>query len=157
MDKNLYIGDIDTEHNNSHIIEKVIDNFDEILFVYQIRMALEENDLLDIDRNSLNTIINIAVGCLDSIEFLDEEGSRRSYDFWLEKNHETENEYFVLFDAIIKKYSDDSRILDLMAKRSGFVVLDSLLEDSIDNCWNVLEENNETEHRSFIIDDQLNR
>ena len=40
-----------------------------------------------------------------------------------------------------------------MIQNSGFVVLDALLEDTIDGCWNILESNEETEHRSFIIDD----
>lgn len=151
--KEIYVGDIVLEKHDILVDLVRKNSYEALTYAKDLKSALEFYDLNEISDDDLNKIISIFFGCLDSVEFLDESGTRRAYDYWLETNHEQPNEYSDLFDKIVERYKDDNRILDLMIQNSGFVVLDALLEDTIDGCWNILESNEETEHRSFVIDD----
>lgn len=157
MKKEYYVGDIIKSKNTKTIdlVEKY--DADVLKFAYDLKMALEMNDIKDLDTRSMNQIINIALACFDVVEYLDINGTRRAYDYWLLTNHEEYDEMYNIFDHILYFYKLDKDSIKKMYASNGFVIIEALLSTNIDEFNETLKKKEVKEHKSFIEIDERNR
>lgn len=157
MRKEYYVGDI-IKSKNEKIINLI--NHYEIVslkFAHDFKLAVEINGIEEIDDKNINKVLNITMACLDVVEYLDVNGSRKAYDYWLLENHEEDDEIYNIIDHILYFYKLDTNTLKKMYKSNGFVIVEALLSSNLNEFYEIIEKNEIVEHKSFIQIDEQNK